>query len=318
MRIWLPAVAVVAGCNPGLHPAIDAGPTTDAALDGVPLTLLQANVGNLDADCLSYKANLCTIRVEERAAERLRTLDPDLVVLQELVSVAQCDELDETNPRKVCHPEHIAEIPAQVSRLLGADYSIACDDRNGYECVGVHRRAGAIAGCEVGTLCEATALPAGDGCDPGFTISATSLEITGFGELIVVNGHPPSGPAVECRADQLRRVFSGEAGDTRAPMLLAGDFNLDPFRGDDESVRVWNQHVGPDLGFRYHSGPAEREPPLFTAFSLLGGQSLDHVVSNTAAGTCATLGEAEGTERLDGGDGMDHRALDCRLRLLAP
>jgi hypothetical protein len=43
--------------------------------------------------------------------------------------------------------------------------------------------------------------------------------------------------------------------------------------------------------------------------------TLDHVVVRGLEGSCVTLGEAEGTTRLDGGDGCDHRALSCRVSL---
>jgi hypothetical protein len=44
---------------------------------------------------------------------------------------------------------------------------------------------------------------------------------------------------------------------------------------------------------------------------------LDHVItSRQLTGRCTTLGEAPNTTRLDGGGGMDHRALLCQVRPL--
>jgi hypothetical protein len=41
--------------------------------------------------------------------------------------------------------------------------------------------------------------------------------------------------------------------------------------------------------------------------------ALDRVLSDFFDGSGLTLGEVEGTSRLDSGEGMDHRALACAL-----
>jgi hypothetical protein len=102
---------------------------------------------------------------------------------------------------------------------------------------------------------------------------------------------------------------------------VAGDFNFDPFRERSPLTEFWNQHVGPrESGsrFYYHSGPAEHQPPYATAFSLFGRRTVDHIVSNFALGSCYTLGEAPQTHRIDGGWGMDHRALLGELWIPPP
>lgn len=297
----------------------DAGLDPDAdSLDEAPrMRLLQANVGNLSADCLDYAFNLCSIQIEDRFAERIREIDPDVVALQEIVSDAQCDELGtEPDATKVCHAARRAVEPAQVRRLLGPAYSITCDTRRGFECIGVHQRFGDIEGCQPGGLCFlADTADAGDGCDPGFSISAATLILNDGMRVRLVNGHPPSGNAIGCRRDQLERAFVGVESLAPAgkPTIAAGDFNLDPFSGSDASVQLWNQLFGPTRRLQYHSGPAEQQPPYSTSFSLLGAQVFDHVASDFAEGVCQTLGEAPGTERLDGGGGSDHRALLCDL-----
>jgi hypothetical protein len=294
--------------------------------------LLQANVGNVDAECAGpYLYNLCRRDIEARLSDAIAELRPDIVALQEVVSDAQCDEIEETDSTKVCHFEHRASEPNQVRRLVGPDYTIACDARNAYECVAVSRTFGTIRGCEPGALCLHARTPAAsDGCDAGFTVSAVEVEPRGMPPFTLVNAHPPSGLAAECRNEQLQQIFEGRADERLAapegPTLLAGDFNLDPFNenpllSDDPSVVTWNAWVGPDRRFRYHSGPAERIPPHYTGFFHFGIRFvLDHVASDFLEGHCTTLGEAPGTSRLDGLDdsepheGTDHRALDCGLQ----
>ena len=54
-------------------------------------------------------------------------------------------------------------------------------------------------------------------------------------------------------------------------------------------------------------------PPLATSVTPLGRLVLGHMPSDFLEGSCVTLGEAEGTSRLDGGEGMGPRALACAL-----
>ncbi len=288
----------------------------------VTMRLLQANIGNLDLACMgAYKYNCCRIAVEQAIARNLAALAPDVVTLQEVVSTRMCAEIQETDPGKVCHPDHLIAEPAQARRLLGSDYTIACDSRHSYECVGVHVDFGSIPGCPLGGFCETLADTASmpEGCDDGFSVSAVTVAPHRGPEFRLGNAHPPSGPtAASCRSDQVLALFEGSPAipallELYIPGLAAGDFNLDPFSDSDESVETWNHFVGDGRRFHYHSGPAEHVPPYDTSFSVLGNAVYDHVVSDFADGVCQTLGQAPGTERLDGGSGCDHAALWCTL-----
>jgi endonuclease/exonuclease/phosphatase family metal-dependent hydrolase len=316
---WAALVAIGCGDGAATADAVDGGPAAGGSPDGATpadLVLLQANVGNISLDCLAYSFNLCSTLVEARLRASIAGHDPDVVVLQEVTSKPQCDALDEPHRERACHQAVVADQPWQIRRLVGDDFTIACEPRRGFECVAVHRRFGAIEGCADGALCDGLAEPTepGPGCDGGFTISAVTVRPVAAAPFRLINGHPDSSSAA-CREHALDQVFGGAAALAPAgqPSLIAGDLNLDPFHDDDPSVALWRQHVGDGRRFRYHSGPAEAEPPYPTAFSLLGGRVLDHVVSDFAVGRCVTLGEAPGTVRLDDGSGTDHRALRCDL-----
>lgn len=275
-------------------------------------TLLTANVGNVLLACEGYAYNLCHKGVERRATDAIAALAPDVILLQEVVSDAQCEALVETDPAFTCHPEHRAREPSQARRLVGDGYSLACDARAGFECVAVKTSFGAISGCAEGARCDdAETPPAPEGCDEGFSVSAVTVVPKAGEPFRVVNGHPASGFLTACRAAQLEQAFEQLAGE--GPALVGGDMNVDPFTDNDEAVLVWDEHVGDDERFRYHSGPKEHEPPYPTSVNPLSVNVLDHVVSDFLEGTCVTLGEAPGTDRLDGGEGMDHRALSCVL-----
>lgn len=287
----------------------------------VSMVLLQANVGNVALTCGAYKYKLCYSETEDRIAASIRTQAADVISLQEVSSVEQCQAMDERDPAKVCYPTHTAEVAEQARRLVGDGYTIACDTRNHFECVAVRSGWGSIAGCADGDLCidpdvSETAPPPGPGCDAGFSVSEVTIEPRGGRPFRLVDLHPPSGRAVDCRRAALVQVFEGADALARGPRsLLAGDFNLDPFAGDDASEQYLRAHVGSGHPFRFHSGTAEQKPPLMSAFYPIGNHTYDHVISNFASGTCKTLGEAVGTSRLDGGSGTDHRALRCRLEI---
>lgn len=293
------------------------GGGADATTNPGPLAfdLLQANVGNASIDCQGYKFKLCSVEVERRIAANVRARAAQVLSLQELVPDAMCDEKGETNSARVCHPGHRASEPNQARRLVGPGYSIACDARSGFDCVAVATEFGTIRGCQSGALCNGvgTTLPAGMGCDDGFSVSSYVIEPVAAEPFVVVVGHPPSGNAVACRAGQIRGLFDTllAAG---MPALVAGDFNLDPYRQQDDSVTAFTDHVGPGRPYQLLSGLAEHDPPYATSFGVLGNSSYDHVLSNALTGTCATLGEAPVTTRLDGGSGCDHRALACSVR----
>lgn len=282
----------------------------------VAFTFLQANVGNSLLACDDpYVYKLCEQGVEDALRERIAVLAPDVLALQEVLPAGFCDTLvePEDDPRFVCHPDNRSDEPSQARRLVGPDYDILCDDRNGYECVAA--RPGVLQGpYRVAPPVESDA---DEECSTGFSVGAASIALPGAAGFTLVNGHPQSAFIGTCRAKQLRQVFADD-GLAQGETLLSGDWNLDPYRaGEDPSVDVWIEQVGPDAStrFHYHSGVAERQPPYATNVVAGIASVLDHVASSSLEGACQTLGEAPDTERLDGevGGGCDHRALFCAL-----
>jgi hypothetical protein len=203
----------------------------------------------------------------------------------------------------------------QVRRLLGDNYTIVCEAESQYECFGIRKDIGEIEGCSLGDLCyNARHSPVPEDCNNGFSISAVTVTLNNGAVFDLVNVHPASF-SEECRTKLLLQAFTGnEAVPTVLKsdnVLIMGDFNLDPWRTRDSSSEVWQDIF--DAGWRgkkykYHSGIAETDPPLFT-FKFIKHQTLDLVVSNFAEGGCMVLGETPGTTRIDGGSGNDHRAV---------
>lgn len=314
-------------------------------------SLLQANIGNVDPVCsLQARSKLCHQDVEDRIAARIRQLRPDLVSLQEVLPDWICRKGKAANRGQVCQNYQTRPVRDQVRRLLGTDYTIVCEPKQSWDCIGLRKEIGRILPdpqgkqCPPGGLCGTERLSGGDlqaqnrdqaytpyyaltidsGLDPGFHMMQLDLELKGQ-KLRLINGHPQSGHKQSeqaARAAQLQEAFKLWANQPR--VLITGDLNMDPFRQSDLSVQVWNSQVdnyspkGQLLAekiFHYHSGPVEQPPvwpPRLSASYLwpLPSLTLDHVVSNFAGGTCRTLEQAED---LSGGKGTDHRGIWCKL-----
>jgi hypothetical protein len=258
---------------------------------------------------------LCRKDAEARIAEGIQQLRPEVVAIQETLPDWLCGRWPVAVPGSTCTDK--SGVP-QVRRLLGPDYTIVCEARNGFECIAVRVDAGEILGCELGGLCETDRMDRQrDGCRWNVAIMAATVRVKG--KLFdVVNVHPESRSA-ECRLASIQQIFedSGQPDSLvrEEQALLLGDFNMDPWREDDVSARYWRSMVGSAAGSDYdhHSGIAEREPPFPTLRYLSYARTYDHVVSNFLHGVTQVLGESPGTTRLDGGKGMDHRAVYGRL-----
>lgn len=281
-------------------------------------SILTANVGNLNLNCRDVLNKLCYKDVEERIADNIKLLDPDIIALQEVLAPWQCKSKHQ-NSKKVCSDEQL--IP-QVRRLVGDNYTIICNSRNQFECIAVKTDIGEIVGCETGRICNtARTSPEIDGCDNGFTVSAATIKLYSGQTFDIVNFHPQSTNS-NCRAKMISTAFAGTettpALIQESKVILLGDFNLDPWRDKDESVTVWHRLFKAGWGnrdFTYHSGIAENDPPFFTSQLFYKKKSVDFVVSNFAEGICHVLGESPNTSRLDGGKGTDHRAVFGRLTI---
>ena len=274
---------------------------------GDGFTFLTANVGNSDPLCLPYYLKLCRKDVEARIAANIRALRPGVVAIQETMPYHMCERYPVPVPATIC--TETEDIP-QIRRLLGPDYSIVCDARNGFECIGVRVDVGEIIGCEIGGLCDTARLDKQpQGCRWNVSTIAVTVRVKGR-TFDVVNAHPESRSA-ECRRASIQQIFEPDGLLECAHALVAGDLNLDPWREQDTSTRYWNASVGASSssGFDYHSGVAEHEPPYPTLRYSIFKRTYDHVVSNFLTGVMQVLGESPGTTRLDGGKGMDHRAV---------
>ena len=275
------------------------------------LLVVQANVGNVNVSaCLSQVFKLCQRPVERRATAAFAELRPDLVAFQEILPPDLCQRAPSSNPNNLCSGP--LDPPSQVVRLLGPGYAQRCDNRFGWDCLALRSDRAALGRVFTRPVLEACS-------DTGFTLNVGYLRIRGW-PVTITDAHPDSSQ-VNCRAEQLRDFFE-RALPARGPAIVLGDFNLDPYREDDASVRYWKTQV--PARFRYAStdaftllpGPSQLEPTGealdaggATSPPPLGMRTIDHVlVRDGVSGSCEV-------RRVDGGGGMDHRAQVCRIEL---
>lgn len=273
-------------------------------------TILCANLGNAEPRYFNerHKNKLASRLTEWRLQRRIRHLQPDIVVYQESIGYLEYLGRD---PR---HP--------QIRRLLGRDYSILTDRRSQFDGIAVHTRAGIIFGCKAGHYQRnARTERRNNACNRGFSAQAATIQFKdGFTfDLGAFHLHSTN---AGCRADSLLNTFNGNPARKQPPLLhernllIAGDFNLDPWRQNDHSEKIFRGLLAGGWAGRsleVHNRPgADGLPELTSVFPLLS-RTIDIVASNFAIGTLDTLGITPGTKRLDGGRGCDHFALFGRL-----
>ncbi len=293
-----------------------------------PFRLLSYNIGNPDDAEPNYPLRLSYQAYEDSITETIRDLEPDIVLLQEVLPPQTCDAFEETDETRTCYDADSR--PAAVERVLGSGYSIVCDARLHVECVGVRKEFGSIEGFDPGAFslsgAETPPLPlescdyaAGtcseDLCDAESTVSAVTVKAGGE-TIRVVHMHPNAAGFGEdgfyqgagCRALQVEQAFEGLDGFGDAdgePLagagkaIVAGDFNFDPagFVAEDE-LAIWERNIGPEQRF-VHLNPHDSESgdthPTRRGLPV----TIDHVVADGFGGDCQVFSEEGGSAPLD-------------------
>ncbi len=273
-------------------------------------TILCVNLGNAEPRYFNerHKNKLVSRLTEWRLQRRIRRLQPDIVIYQESIGYLEYLGRD---PR---HP--------QIRRLLGSDYSIVTDQRSQFDGIAVHTSAGNILGCQPGGYKHNPRTERqGNACDHAFSAQAATIRLKDGFTFDVAAFHLHSTNA-DCRVNALLNIFHTSPAKKGLPLLrkrnllIAGDFNLDPWRENDRSEQVFRELMaggwaGRSLEIHNRFG-ADGLPELTSVFPLLS-RTIDIAASNFALGTLDTLGITPGTRRLDGGRGCDHYALFGRL-----
>ena len=283
----------------------------------VTLTVVLANIGNVNVPACNDQAfKLCQRPVEQRAAQAFQALRPDVTALIEVLPPDLCQRAPSANPANLCSGP--LDPPSQVDRIFGGARPQHCDDRYGWDCLTVDP-----ARVRLAPVFDTRPSPAS--CDDdGFTVNVGRVRVRGWPVTVTV-AHPHSS-SVPCRADQVLDLFE-QALPADGAAIVAGDFNLDPFREEDASVEAFRAHVpsrftwaSDDTITSVPAAPSQTDPTGTTLDNdtaldppgPLGQRTIDHVVvGGGVRGGCEV-------KRVDGGGGMDHRAQVCRLDVPTP
>jgi len=120
-----------------------------------------------------------------------------------------------------------------------------------------------------------------------------------------------------CRKSHFEQIFVDRGDGVPAANgrynIVGGDMNTDPFlmADGDPSARFWNLHVGAGKEFHYvSSGDASGPPTLSSLFHI------DHIISDSATGSCVVAGQSAGVAHVMETSYWDHRPVICDVELL--
>lgn len=348
-RLALPSALLVA-CSPSsgseLAPdaqfpeAVDAGAETDArsASDGGPtdqrFTVVTFNTGTTsglahDSDGDDYGDAQVEISDQHygdglawkpavaATASWFASVEPDIVVFQELFYSGDCESIsDDFHAGFVCEDWTPGD-PTVAELILGSGYEIGCHPGKSDKCIAVKKTFGSIRQCEGSSFClEGTDGAPIANCGGGARVARATIDLTGGGELTVVNVHGTSGSSgsdAECRARQVDQVFvdmDGEPGANGTRNVVLGDFNTDPGRIPgflDASAARWNQFVGGNQPFQWVSPYGSSAPQTYS-----GALTIDFVASDAFTGTCYSPG-IDGVPAVYENVLFDHLPLVCEI-----
>lgn len=244
------------------------------------------------------------------------TVDPDVVVFQEIFWCGDCPEVPgEAWPGFVCE-DWASGKPTVLEMLLTTGYQLMCNPKKPDKCAAVHQRFGSFAGCDEPFCLEGMQGIEIPGCGKGVRMGKGVIELVSGGELTLVNVHGSSGfteEDAECRKKQFEQVFV-DAGDGQ-PLadgqwnLIMGDFNTDPVvmaESDVSAARVLD-FVGEGKQFHFITQTGSSAPPTY------GLMSIDHVISNVLTGSCWHAGVTAGHDAVMDAFFFDHIPAVCSL-----
>jgi len=251
----------------------------------------------------------------EGVAELIRHESPDIVAFQEMFHTGECVDIPiEARAGFVCE-ELQPGGPTVAQLVLGDDYQIATHPGHNDKVLAVHRRFGRILGCDA-DYCEGGLEGSKvDGCGGGARLARARIERTNGEVLTVFSYHGTSGMSpddADCRVSQVEQIFVNFGNDAPgadgSAHLILGDFNTDPVRlaAVDRSAQRWNDFVGGNRPFRFHTGDPAHEPTyhIFT---------IDHIVSDVFSATVSFPGRSASAPEIFRAQMFDHTPVVARM-----
>jgi Endonuclease/Exonuclease/phosphatase family len=269
----------------------------------------------------------------ETTRQWLAEVNPEVIVFQEIFGTQDCSDIPAAERAHfVCEDWQPGDdTVAQV--VLGQGYQVMCHPGNNDKCGAVRLDFGRFRECDSDYCHEGfTGAPVPD-CGHGSRVGRGTIELVAGGTLTLVNFHGSSGVVtqdMECRLQQVNQVFvdlttgDGQPAANGDRNLVMGDFNADPVRwaSFDVSAARWLDFVTnpddpestPGRPFHFISEVGKDAEPTYAAMF-----NIDHVVSDTATGTCWVAGVSPDRPYVLGADlHFDHRPIICDVEMPQP
>ena len=275
-----------------------------------------------------YGDGLAWVPAVEAVTDWFATLKPDVVVFQEIFYSDECVGIPvEAQIGFVCETWSPGD-PTVVQVVLGSDYQVACHPGNSDKCLAVKKSFGSIRQCEDEDFClEGLDGEVIVGCQSGARVARATIDLVSGGEITAVNVHGTSGMSeddIDCRVQQVEQVFvnmDGEPGANGARNVVMGDLNTDPERipgSLDDSVKAWNDYVGGNQPFQWVSDDTATFIAEIPGLPISSPLAIDHVISDTFAGSCYVPGSSDGYPAVYSNVYFDHRPQVCDIGDLPP
>jgi hypothetical protein len=248
----------------------------------------------------------------------LAEVAPDVIAFQEIFHPEECAEIpSEAQADFICETWRPGD-PTVAQAVLGAGYQVMCIPDHPDKCAAVKRAFGTFRGCEDDLCIDGLFGTRVEECGSAPRVGRGIVDLVDGGALTVLAVHGTSGMSEEdmaCRARQVEQIFvdlgDGEPGIHGERNLILGDFNTDPGRmaGYDPSADRWNDFVTGDP-FAFLTAVGEDAPPTYA--DLL---NIDHVISDSATGSCWHAGVTEGHAEVIDAIYFDHLPAVCELEI---
>jgi len=271
-----------------------------------------------------YGDGLAWVPAVEATTAFLADVAPDVIAFQEIFHSPECADIPEEAQADFVCETWVEGDPTVAQAVLGSGYQVMCNPGNSDKCAAVRLDFGSFAGCDEPLCVEGMQGYGIDGCGNGARVGQAVIELVDGGELTVVAIHSSSGMAsddMDCRVQQVEQVFvdlgDGSPGASGDRNLVMGDLNTDPGRmtGYDPSADRWTDFVALDSddaskAFHFVTEVGEDAPPTYAGLT-----NIDHVIADTATGTCWHAGTTEGHPQVIDAVYFDHQPAVCSLQL---
>ncbi len=268
-----------------------------------------------DLSDMHYGNGLAWLPAVDAATFFLSTLQPDVIVFQEIFHTPDCASVPAAARAGFVCEGWVEGEPTVAQTIVGSGYQVLCNLGKPDKCAAVRRTLGSFRGCTRDLCLDGLDGAQVSGCGSGSRVGRGVIDLVRGGSITLVNVHGSSGIEAadqDCRTRQFDQVFvdlDGAPAANGAVNLVMGDFNTDPERlasGDPSAARLV-EHVD-GTPFHFVTATDRRAPATYA-----GLFNIDHVISDALGGECWAAGITEGHPPVIDAVYFDHVPIVCEL-----